>query len=363
MRILILTNLDVGLYKFRKELLEEFQKEHFEVFVSLPDGEFRKQIEDLGCTYIETDLNRRGTDPIEDMKLFRKYLRMIRNVDPDVVLTYTIKPNVYGGLAARLSGVPYVANITGLGSALENPGLLQTFTKNLYRIGLKKASKVFFQNEDNLKFMSRNGIVKDNYDLLPGSGVNLKQYRYHPYPKTGTTHFVFVGRMMREKGFELYLNAAEWIHEKYPDTLFHICGIREEDFYERVERLSEKGIVRYHGLVDDMEAIYKDMNCIIHPTYYPEGMSNVLLEASACGRPAITTDRAGCREIINDGYNGFIVKQQDQDDLNKKIVCFLKLSDAQKEKMGQNARKKVEDHFDRQIVVDRYMEEIRKHER
>ena len=176
-------------------------------------------------------------------------------------------------------------------------------------------------------------------------------------------HFVFVGRMMKEKGFELYLDCAKQIHDKYPNTLFHICGIKEENYYERVRQLSEEGVCYYHGLVDDMKEIYSQVHCVIHPTYYPEGMSNVLLEASACGRPVITTNRAGCREIVDDGINGFIVEQKNLNDLVEKVEKFLSLSNKEKEQLGKNGRKKVEQQFDRKIVVRKYMDEIRKLEK
>ena len=363
MRILILANNDVGLYKFRKELLEELHKNHYEVFASLPAGEFEEQIKALGCTYIETDINRRGTNPFEDLKLYGKYKKMMREIKPDLVLTYTIKPNVYGGMACQKYKIPYIVNVTGLGSALENGGALQQLTKQMYKAGLKKANMVFLQNEENLNFMKKNGVLSGPYDLIPGSGVNTSQYAYCDYPKEEMIHFVFVGRMMKEKGFELYLDCAKQIHDKYPNTLFHICGIKEENYYERVRQLSEEGVCYYHGLVDDMKEIYSQVHCVIHPTYYPEGMSNVLLEASACGRPVITTNRAGCREIVDDGINGFIVEQKNLNDLVEKVEKFLSLSNKEKEQLGKNGRKKVEQQFDRKIVVRKYMDEIRKLEK
>ena len=363
MKILILTNYDVGLYKFRKEVLEKLLAENHELFVSLPNGQFVKNIIDMGCKYLETPMERRGTNPLKDLSLYNMYCSYIKNIKPDVILTYTIKPNVYGGMAAQRFNIPYICNITGLGSALENGGLLGLFTKTLYKIGLRKANKVFCQNEANLKFMIDNKIVKDNYDLLPGSGVNLSQFEVKEYPDDTNVNFVFVGRMMKEKGFELYLDAAEIIHERYPQSKFHICGIKEEDYYKRVEDLDKKGICVYHGLVDDMPEIYKDMHCIVHPTYYPEGMSNVLLEACACGRPIITTDRPGCKEIVDDNINGYIVKQKDLDDLVDKLDTFMKLDNNKRKQMGLEGRKKVEKQFDRQIVVDKYLEEISKYEK
>ncbi len=361
MKVLILTNNDVGLYKFRKELLEELINNGFEVFVSLPDGEFIRNIVDLGCTYIDTELNRRGKNPFQDISLFNHYVRMIKDIKPDVVLTYTIKPNIYGGLACQRCKVPYISNIAGLGSTLGKKSVLQTVLIAMFRAALRKASKVFFQNQDNLHFMQENNIVRDNYELVPGSGVNLKQYQYSRYPDRDDIDFVFVGRTMKEKGFGLYLDTAEYIHSRYPNTRFHICALKEEDYEDRIHELAEKGACIYHGQVDHMQDIYKDIHCIIHPTYYSEGMSNVLLEACACGRPGITTDREGCREIIDDGINGYIVRQKDLDDLIEKVEKFLALDSRAKADMGKAAREKVEKQFDRQIVTDKYMQEIRKH--
>ena len=359
MRILILNNSEIGLYKFRKELLEEFVSNGFEVFVSLPDGELVKNIIDLGCTFIKTDLNRRGTNPFEDINLYNNYKKMIKEIKPDVVLTYTIKPNIYGGIASQRLKVPYISNIAGLGSTMGHKSLLQNILIKMFRVALSKAKIVFFQNKDNLSFMQKNNIVKDNYELVPGSGVNLQYYCYYEYPKCDTIDFVFVGRTMKEKGFELYLDTAEYIHAKYPNTRFHICGIKEENYEDRVNDLVEKGICINHGRVDDMKTIYKDIHCIIHPTYYPEGMSNVLLEACATGRPAITTDKEGCKEIVDDGINGYIVKQRDLNDLIEKVEMFLALPNSSKDKMGKAAREKVEREFDRRIVIDKYMHVIK----
>ena len=358
MRILILSNNDIGLYKFRQELLTSLLKDNNEVFVSLPDGQYIPRIEELGCKYIKTEFNRKGTNPLKDLALLRDYQKMLDQVNPDVVLTYTIKPNVYGGLACVSRKVPYIANVTGLGSAVENGGILQMITTTLYRLGLRKAKKVFFQNEANQKFMLEHKIVKENYDLLPGSGVNLKRFTVQEYSEKDSVDFVYVGRMMKEKGFELYLEAAKAIREKHPEACFHLCGTDEDHYREQVEELQKQGTIIYHGMVDDMASIYKEIDCTVHPTYYPEGMSNVLLESLACGRPIITTDRPGCKEIVEDGINGFVVKQKDLNDLIDKIERFLSLSPEQRRQMGLNGRKKVEEQFDRQIVIDKYLESI-----
>lgn len=354
MRILILANNDVGLYKFRRELLETLLKEN-EVHISIPDGSFVPRLIEMGCKYIETNFNRKGTNPIKDLELMNNYRKMIRSVKPDVVFTYTIKPNVYGGLACKLEGIPYIVNITGLGAALENKGPLQPITTMLYKIGINKAYKVFFQNKPNCEFMKQRNLVKDNYEIIPGSGVNLNQYHVLDFPSDESIEFVYIGRMITLKGIGHYLNAAKYIKAKYPNTVFHICGIDEDGYLEQVEELERQGIVKYHGLVDNMMDIYEKIQCTVHPSFYPEGMSNALLESCACGKVIITTDRPGCGEIVDDNINGFVVKQNDGEDLIEKIEKYLSLSYEQRKQMGLNGRNKVEKEFNRQIIIDRYL--------
>lgn len=326
----------------------------------MPRGIFTDKIIEMGCHYIDTSFERKGKNPFKDLELLSFYKKTIKEVKPDVVLTYTIKPNVYGGLACQQLKVPYIANVTGLGSAIENGGLLQLISLNLYKLGLKKADMVFFQNDANRDFMLKRNAVGKNYDMLPGSGVNLSQYEVSEFPNDETIDFTYVGRLMKEKGFELYAEAAKFISGKYQNTRFHVCGPDEDNYRELVKELSEKGILIYEGYVDDMKEVYKRVQCTIHPTYYPEGMSNVLLESLACGRPIITTDRPGCKEIVEDGVNGFVVKQNDLDDLIEKIEKYLSLSNEERKQLGLNGRRKVEKEFDRNIVINKYLDAINK---
>ena len=358
MKIMILANNDAGLYKFRRELLEELLKEH-KVMICLPEGDYIKDMVDMGCEFIPCNLlERRGMNPAKELKLISFYKKILKEHQPDIVFTYTIKPNVYGGMVCGKLKIPYAANITGLGTAVENAGLMQKITLTLYKLGLKKAQMVFFQNSENKKFMLEKNVVKGRYFQLPGSGVNLKYYQPLPYPQGDTIDFVFIARLMKEKGIDNYLDTAEYIREKYPQTRFHICGFCEDDYTSRLKELQEKGVIVYHGMVKDMTAIYKQTACTIHPTYSPEGLSNVLLESSASARPIITTDRAGCREVIDDGINGYICKQNDSKDLIKQVEKFLALSWEERKNMGLAGRKKVEKEFDRQIVIDRYLQEV-----
>lgn len=367
-RILILANNDVGLYKFRKELIEELinpgsyiegrKAKPCKVIVSLPDGEFVQELKKMGCEFINTPIDRRGVNAIEDLQLLSYYNKMVKEVKPNIVFCYTIKPNVYGGIVCEKHNIPYVSNITGLGTAVENKGILQLITVGLYRIALRKVQTVFFQNEENEKFFTDKKLCVGKHKMLPGSGVNLDYYKSLEYPSDETIEFVFIARIMKEKGIDQYLEAAKAIRMKYPNTRFHICGFCEQDYEQKIRELQREKVIIYHGLVDDMREIYEQVHCVVHPTYYPEGLSNVLLEASASARPIITTNRSGCREIIKDNENGFLTNEKDTNDLIKKIELFIKLPWYSKKEMGKCGRKIVEKGFNRKIIIESYCKEI-----
>lgn len=364
MKILILTNFYMGLYSFRKEVILALINKGFDVYISCPiaDNSEREKAEwfkKQGCSIIETNFNRKGTNPISDFRLMQTYCRMIRKIQPTAVLSYTIKPNIYGGMACALCNVPQLANVTGLGAAVEIPGFMQKVTMLLYKVGMKKTAVTFFQNVANRQFCLEHKLVGGSTRLIPGSGVNLEYHAAKLYPEESEpTRFLFISRIRREKGIDEYLAAAETLKAKYPNTEFHIVGFCEGDYESRIQNLHEKGIVCFHGQQSDVRPFLAQANCMVHPTFYPEGMSNVLLEACATGRPIITTDRPGCREIVDDGKNGFIVKQQDKRDCIEKVEKFINLPYEEKKAMGEAARRKVEREFDRQIVVNAYLKEI-----
>lgn len=361
MTILVLTNNFGGLYNFRGEVIQAIINKGYRIVISAPNHEKAHLFEEMGCELIYTQFKRKGTNPLSDFGQMLRYRKLIKKVKPDAVLSYTIKPNLYGGMACQLCGVPQIANITGLGTAVENPGWLQRLTILLYKVGLRRAHTVFFQNEANMEFCKLHGMVNGNIKLIPGSGVNLQRHALQPYPtQNEPIRFIFISRLLKEKGIEEYLTAATEIKHKYPETEFHILGKSEDNYAEKVERMHNDGIVIYHGLQSDVRPYIGKSWCTIHPSFYPEGMSNVLLESCAAGRPIITTDRPGCGEIVDDGVNGFIVKPRDAQDVVKKIEQFMALPYEKKREMGLSARRKVEQEFDRQIVVDAYLKELSK---
>lgn len=358
-KVLLISNVTAGLVSFRYELIQKLVAT-CDVSIMASDNGRLDKLTNLGCTFVPTEFDSHGTNPIEELSLLSKYKTLIKQVNPDIVFTYTIKPNVYAGMACASLGIPHVANITGLGTALENPGIMQSVTSVLYKIGLRKAQKVFFQNAANRDFMIKRGIVSQNYDLLPGSGVNLDKFKLLDYPKKDTIDFLFISRVMKEKGADQYLEAAEYIREKYPNTRFHVCGNCEQTYQEKLKQLHDNEVIIYHGRIDDVVGMHAISACTIHPTYYPEGMSNVLLESCACGRPIITTKRPGCGEIVDDGMNGFVVSEKNTVDLISKIELFLKKTPEERKAMGLAGRAKVEREFDRNIVIDKYLRELEK---
>jgi len=358
--ILILSNNIGGLYSFRREVILAIAQEGYQVYISIPDFESSRgeYFEDNGCHIIPTRFNRRGTNPFADIRLIITYWRQIKRLTPVAVLTYTIKPNVYGGMVCRLCGTPQLANVTGLGDAVENGGWLQKLTIILYKIGIGKAKRVFFQNQSNKDFCIRHGIADELSILLPGSGVNLKHHVLQPYPEDGVIRFLYIGRIMRDKGSEELFEAAKAITAKYNNVEFQILGSVEGYFNAQFDLLVSQGIIKFLGQTADVRPYIGQAHCTIMPSYH-EGMSNVNLESAANGRPVITTNVPGCRETVDDDVTGFLVEPKSSESLIDGIRRFLALSYEQKELMGQNARKKVEREFDRDIVVRAYIKELK----
>lgn len=357
-KILILTNNIGGLHSFRKEVVKAIVDAGYEVYISEPDDDERvRYFEEIGCRIVKTDFNRRGMNPVEDVKLMLKYRKIIKQLKPKAVLSYTIKPNIYGGIACRLTERPQLANVTGLGDAMENGGWLQKLTVGLYKVGIGKVKCVFFQNATNKQFCETHGIVGRKTRLLPGSGVNLEHHRFQELPLDGVIKFLFISRLLRDKGTEEFFEMAKTIKAKYENVEFQILGWCEGDYQQQLDELVEKGVVKYLGSTSDVRPYLADVHCTIMPSYH-EGMSNVNLESAANGRPVITTDVPGCRETVDDGVTGYLVKPRDASSLTDGVERFLALSYGEKVLMGQAGRKKVEREFDREIVVKAYLEEI-----
>lgn len=351
MQILILANHSGGLYDFRKDLIAEL-KTHASVAVAVPHNDRWDELNGLADRVIELPVDRRGMNPLHDGKLFRQYRAILGEIKPDLVLTYTIKPNIYGGLACRMAHIPYAVNITGLGSAIENGGWLKKFVLALYRPALKGARVVFFENAGNRDTLAATGVVPKGRDVvLHGAGVNLEDYPCQPYPQEGPVHFLFVGRVMHEKGVDELFAAAKRVKQQYGEQVeFHMVGSFEEAYKPVMDQLEQAGVVKYHGYQSDMKPFYAMAGCVVLPSYH-EGMSNVLLEAAASGRPLITSDIPGCREAVENGVSGYLCPAKDADALYEAMRRFAALSVEQRSQMGRCGRERMEQQFSKTAVV------------
>ena len=361
MKVTLIANDTMFIYNLRREVLAKLVADGHEVTVLSQFLSHEKELEDIGCKLYDLPISRRGANPLDDVKLMVHFLRLLGQIRPDVVLTNNIKPNVYAGMACRLLGIRYIPNITGLGTAVEFPGKMQQLTTRLYKVGVAGADSIFFQNEENLRFFEERGLMpkKAKVHLLPGSGVNLQTHPMLDYTPDETVHFLYVARLLKEKGIELLLNAAKRIASEHPNVMFHICGGCDDPKYlEAVGEAVAAGYLRYHGQQKDMLPFFRQAHCVVHPSYYPEGMSNVLLEAAASGRPVIATDRSGCRETVDPGVSGYLIPIQDEEALVQALEDFLSQSWESRREMGEAGRRKMEKEFDRQIVVKMVADEV-----
>lgn len=350
MKILIITNHSYMFWQFRRELTARLLEEH-EVVLSTPFVGHEEDLKALGCRLVETQVDRRGINPITDSKLLRFYANLLRREKPDLVLTYSIKPNIYAGLLCRLRHIPYCVNVQGLGTAFQKKGLAELVTI-LYRHAVKKATTVFFENEGNAAlFRERHITPASQQTILHGAGVNLDYYSYQPYPQREEIRFLYLGRIMQEKGMDELFYAIRKLHEKYGSMVgLDLVGFFEDAYKDQVEALERDGIAVFHGFQQDPRPYYAQADCIVLPSYH-EGMSNVLLEGAASGRALITSDIPGCREAVVDGVNGYLCPVKDRNGLLAAMDRFLTLSLQDRVNMGLQGRAHMEQSFSKDLVV------------
>ena len=366
MKIVFITNDTRFAYNLRREVMHAIVQKGHAVFLISERLGYEKEIEALGIRIIPLSNDRRGKNPISDVILQRKYHAILKKLRPDFVLTNNIKPNVYAGLACQALKIPYVPNVTGLGTPVEREGILQAFTIRMYRFGVRGSKAIFFQNQENMDFFLKHKMMPHHSApiLLPGSGVNLQTHPLLEWPSDNGSdsdprrmiRFLFAARIMKEKGIDLFLDVAKHFTALRSDVIFDVCGECDDAGYLSIlQNLSNQGVIQYHGLQKDLTPFYQRCSCFLYPSYYPEGMSNVLLEAAACGRPLIAADRSGCRETVDDGISGYVVPVNNGKAVIDAVKRFLALTESERKQMGIAGRKKMEKEYDRNLVVDTYL--------
>ena len=307
----------------------------------------------MGCRFLDTPVDRRGINPVTDLKLFIRYWKLLAGEKPDLVITYTIKPNIYGGIVCRLRKIPCAVNITGLGTAFQNRGALRRLVTILYKTALKKAKVVFFENAENMGTLLDEGIVKETQCcLLNGAGVNTDRYALKPYPSEDTpVRFLFMGRVMREKGIdELFAAMERLVGEGYSCEL-DVLGYYEEDYKEKIDSFVQRGWLRYHGFQRDVTPYIAESHCFVLPSWH-EGMANTNLECAAMGRPVITSDIHGCKEAVLENISGLLCAPKNADSLYEAMKRFLAMDPEERAAMGRAGRKHMEEVFDKKKVVE-----------
>ncbi len=342
----------MGLFQFRKDLIKELLKDN-EVVIALPYGERVEDLKAMGCSFIDTPLERRGMNPLKDFSLYKLYISIIKDVNPDLVITYTIKPNIYGGMACKRLGVKYIENITGLGTAFQKEGLLKKFIVCLYKMALRKANMVFFENAGNRQvFIDSNIVPLGKTHVLNGAGVNTDQFSLQPYPADGDTiKYLFIGRVMREKGIDELFEAMKLLRSEGINCHLDVLGWCEEDYNDILARYQNEGWLTYHGCQNDVRPYIVDAHCFVLPSWH-EGMANTNLECASSGRPVITSKIHGCMEAVQDGVTGFLADKQNVTSLHDAMKRFADLSHDERVAMGLAGRERMESIFDKKKVVE-----------
>ena len=360
-RLLIVTNQSYMFWQFRRELAEALQKE-YEVILAMPFVGHEEDFQNMGIQCIPISMNRRGVNPFTEAKLLWDYERLLKKVKPDLILTYSIKPNIYIGLLSGRKQIPYYANVQGLGTAFQKPVLTGLVTI-LYRKAFQKVKYVFFENKENAsEFCKRKIISADRQIVLAGAGINLERYKMQPYPKHTRIHFLYLGRIMKEKGIDELFYAVRHLKKENENFVLDLVGFFEDEYKEQVKELEKHSIAHFYGFQSDPRPFYIEADCVVLPSYH-EGMSNVILEAAATGRPVITSNIPGCRESVENGKSGLLVEVKNKEMLYDAMKEMLHCSREEREQMGQAGREKMEREFRKEVVVEKTVQSLREDEK
>jgi glycosyltransferase involved in cell wall biosynthesis len=366
-KIVISVNTAWNIYNFRSGLVKALTRQGYDVMVMAGDDEYSPQLSSLGCRFKTLSMDNHGTSPSRDLALLVKYRRVFQSVQPLVYLGYTIKPNVYGSIAANGLAIPVINNIAGLGATFIKSSILTCLVKRLYRYSLRRSDRVFFQNSDDRNLFLQAGLTQAGVtDLLPGSGIDLQHF--HPLPpdplQERCFRFLLVSRMLKDKGVEEFAAAAEIVHRHIPGVQFQLLGAVDRENpnsipLEKIASWEKNGLVRYLNRADDVRPYLANADCVVLPSYR-EGVPHSLLEAAAMARPIIATDVAGCRDVVDHNLNGLLCKVKNPVDLADKMIQMVRLPPEQRLKMGEAGRKKVASEFDEKIVISKYLDAIEK---
>lgn len=367
--IAIVINTSWNIFNFRMGLLKALKDEGYNIVAIAPYDFHTEKLIDYGFEYHDINMNNKGTNPIEEFRLLREFYKVYKEVNPDLLLQYTIKPNVYGSLAASLLDIPVISNISGLGTVFLNKKPSSIIARLLYKLALhrKAPKKVFFQNQnDRALFIKSKLVKKKKTDILPGSGIDTEKFK--PVESTAheskKLHFLFIARLIRDKGLGEYVEAARMLKRKYPEAVFNILGTYYPGnptavTHDEIEMWEAEGIIHHLGATDEVSAMIAEHDCVVLPSYR-EGLARVLLEGASMAKPIVTTNVPGCKDVVDDGITGYLCDVKDADSLAQQMEKLLLLSVDERSEMGRRGREKVIAEFDEKIVIEKYKKEIKK---
>ena len=363
MRIAIVLNTSWNIYNFRKGLIKSFIDQGHEVIAIAPKDNYSERLIEMGCEYYPVKMDSRGINPLKDLGLIYELFSLYRKSKPDVILHFTVKPNIYGTIAASLLGKPVINNVCGLGTAFIRRGIITRIVYSLYKISFRFSRKVFFQNWQDCKlFIRKNLVTSKKTEVIPGSGIDLAQFRPSNKQSEDGFTFLMISRIIRDKGVLEYVDAIRSFKARHPHIHFQLLGQKDPCHKHGidpnlVDEWAESGLLEYLGTTDDVQSVIKEADCVVLPSYR-EGTPRTLLEAASMSKPVITTNTPGCNNVVTDNFNGFLCRVKDSEDLAEKLEQMYNLPEDQREKMGQNGRTKMENEFDENIIINRYLRAI-----
>ncbi len=355
-----------SIYNFRMGLIRALKKEDYRVITVAPEDEYSKLIEKETPIYLIKNLERKGKNPVKDLMLIYEYVKFYRKINPDIVINFSIKPNIYSSIACGILGIKTVSVVTGLGYAYVKGGILERITNTLYKIAFRFNKRVVFLNEDDMKFFINKSILNPpKAYLIKSEGVNTTFFSSEVCSerKRDKIIFLMICRLLWDKGINEFVESARMVKEKYDNAEFWLLGSFDEGnpsavSEEKIREWQEKGWIIYHGSTNDVRQYICMADAVILPSYR-EGTPRVLLEAMAMEKPIITTDTVGCRDVCEDGVNGFLIPPRNAKALSEAVIKFITLSETEKSEMGRSGRIKVLKEFDESVVVDKYLKLIR----
>ena len=364
MKVAIVLNTSWNIYNFRLNFVKKLIANGHEVHTIAPIDKYTHHLVEAGCIHHKVRMDSRGANPIKDFALIIELWSIYRKIRPGVVLHYTVKPNVYGTIAATLLKIPAVNNVCGLGTVFLKKNLVSAIAIQLYKWTFRFPRKVFFQNHDDLNlFVGQKLVRPETVDLIPGSGVDLEKFQPMAFQRNESFTFLLISRLITDKGVLEYIEAIKKLKSNGVNARFQILGAKDP-YHKRgikektIEQWIAEGTVEYLGTTDDVRQFIEKADCIVLPSYR-EGAPRTLLEAASSAKPMIATDVPGCHHVVVDQVNGLLCKLKDADDLAQKMVDMAGYSNDRLEKFGANGRAKMETEYNENVVIDKYLQAIR----